>query len=135
MTLFTIQIAISKHPKLTKSMKPIGSQRHKIRARKRNTRTFRHVFSRNYGSWKIRKFKSAKENKNSRTQILRNFKSTNSTLDAKPKQAVEALFVEFFGIFVRRRFDIGTVTEFKKTIRTIGQKARLQPATSSANQP
>ena len=53
------------------------------------------------------------EDTNSRDQFLSNFDWADSTLQPDVKQAVENLLVEFHDIFARRRFDIGTNTEFK----------------------
>ena len=52
------------------------------------------------------------ENINSRTQFLSNFDWTDSTLELDAKQAVDAVVVEFYDVFARRRFDNGNNMEF-----------------------
>ena len=53
------------------------------------------------------------DDKKSRKTFLENFDWSDTTLTLFERQKVEELLVEFYDIFARHRFDIGTNREFK----------------------
>ena len=53
------------------------------------------------------------DNEESRKSFLSNFDWTDTTLNADERKQIEEILIEFYDIFARHRFDLGTNCEFK----------------------
>ena len=96
-----------------KSTKPIGCQRHTIRATKKEHAPFQTGILNELQELEQLEQLNALEDTNSRNQFLSKYNWTDSTLQLDAKQAAEDLLVEFHDISARHRFYNGINTDFK----------------------